>query len=180
MALTIASIFQDEPTNGLGDGDTPIDGQGVGTGTAMVRAERSGTGNGRVYHISFDAAAEGGSCSGSVMVGVPHNQQGAPAVDDGALYDATQSPPIARPDSARTRSGVPVVINVLANDSDPMGSALTLTGVSTPTTGTAVIAANKITYTPPASYVGTVTFTYTVSNGHGGPATATVRVTVRK
>jgi len=52
VTIAITSIFQDEPTNGLGDGDMSPDGQGIGTDTAQIRAERSGTGNGRVYHIS--------------------------------------------------------------------------------------------------------------------------------
>jgi hypothetical protein len=65
-------------------------GHGVGTPAAEVRAEREGGGNGRVYHIFFTATDElGAACSGEVLVGVPHDQEGAPAVDDGALYDST-------------------------------------------------------------------------------------------
>ena len=89
--IAITSIFQDEPTNGLGDGDSSPDGAGIGTSTAQLRAERSGKGNGRYYHIGFSATdANGGACSGEVMVGVPKSQgsKGAP-VDDGASYDST-------------------------------------------------------------------------------------------
>lgn len=93
--VTITSIFQDEPVNTKGDGSTATDGSGVGTSTAMIRAERSGSpqvpGNGRVYHISFTAVdGNGGSCSGTVQVKVPHDQRGTSAVDDGPLYDSTQ------------------------------------------------------------------------------------------
>jgi predicted extracellular nuclease len=91
VVITITSIFQDEPTNGTEDGDTSPDGEGIGSSTAQVRAERSGTGNGRVYHINFTADdGHGGLCSGQVLVSVPTNpgNQGA-AVDDGALYDST-------------------------------------------------------------------------------------------
>ena len=74
VIINIDSISQDEPVNGKGDGNTSPDGQGVGTDTAEVRAERSGTkkapGDGRVYHISFTASdGNGGSCSGEVTVG---------------------------------------------------------------------------------------------------------------
>ena len=89
--ITIISIFQDEAVNANGSGDTSPDGQGVGTSTAEVRAERVGGGNGRVYHISFTADdGHGGSCSGEVLVSVPKSQgkKGA-AVDDGALFDST-------------------------------------------------------------------------------------------
>ena len=58
VTVTISSIFQDESTNDLGDGDQAPDGDGVGTDTAQVRAERAGINEndgGRVYHISFNA-----------------------------------------------------------------------------------------------------------------------------
>lgn len=90
VTVTITGIFQDEPTNGLGDGDKSPDGAGVGTSTAEVRSERSGTGDGRVYHIMFTAEdGNGGSCTGEVLVSVPHDQDGAAAVDQGALFDST-------------------------------------------------------------------------------------------
>jgi hypothetical protein len=89
LAITIDSILQDEPTNGLGDGDTSPDGRGIGTATAEVRAERSGTGNGRVYHIGFTADdGSGASCTGEVVVGVPHDKKDTP-IDDGPTYDST-------------------------------------------------------------------------------------------
>jgi hypothetical protein len=93
VVITIDSIFQDEPVDTFGDGKFVPDGQGIGTDTADVRAERSGTpdvpGNGRVYHIGYTVDdGQGGSCSGEVTVAVPHDQTTAP-VDDGALYDST-------------------------------------------------------------------------------------------
>ena len=57
--------------------------------TAYVLAERAGGGNGRVYTIYFTASdGNGGSCSGSVKVSVPHDQK-HDAVDDGPRYDST-------------------------------------------------------------------------------------------
>jgi hypothetical protein len=94
VSITIDSIDQDEPVDTFGDGSFTPDGQGFGTGTAEVRAERVGTkkvsGNGRVYHIGFSAGDGHGVCSGEVMVGVPHDEKDVP-VDDGALYDSTAS-----------------------------------------------------------------------------------------
>ena len=56
VLLTIDSIFQDEPINGIADGDTAPDGE-ASAPTARVRAERAGSpkvpGNGRVYYINF-------------------------------------------------------------------------------------------------------------------------------
>lgn len=92
VTIKVERITQDEPVNGLGDGDTSPDGFGIGKNQAQLRAERSGTGNGRVYTVSFSADdGKGGSCTGSVHVGVPHDQgQGSVPVDDGQKYDSTQ------------------------------------------------------------------------------------------
>jgi len=90
VTLTVDGITQDEPTNDTGDGDTSPDGDGVGTDTAQIRAERSGTGDGRVYEISFTADdSNGGMCTGSVSVGVPHDKKDT-AVDSGQNFDSTQ------------------------------------------------------------------------------------------
>ncbi len=73
--ITITAIMQDEPLNGLGDGNTCPDGKGVGSSKAYVRAERSGLGDGRVYHVSFLAVDdEGETCTGTVKICVPHDQ----------------------------------------------------------------------------------------------------------
>lgn len=59
---------------------------------ARVRAERSGKADGRVYVLDFTADdGNGGQCSGSVTVQVPHDQRvkNCNAVDSGQNYDAT-------------------------------------------------------------------------------------------
>lgn len=95
----MTGIRQDERTHSEGDGNTAIDGSGVGTSTAQVRAERDGPprapGDGRVYHIAFPATdAKGASCTGVVKVGVPHDQgKGRTIVDGGPLYDSTVATP---------------------------------------------------------------------------------------
>jgi VCBS repeat-containing protein len=78
VSIEVDSIFQDEPTDTIGDGNTPIDGFGVGTAVAQLRRERSGSkrvpGDGRMYYINFTGTdAEGGKCTGTVQVGVPHD-----------------------------------------------------------------------------------------------------------
>lgn len=93
VTTTITAIRQDEPVNGLGDGNTAPDATGTGTGEARVRAERTGSpkvpGNGRFYHISFSASdGQGGTCEGVVLTAVPHDRVKSP-VDEGPLYDST-------------------------------------------------------------------------------------------
>lgn len=88
-ANTITKICQDEDPNFENIPAYAVDGGGIGTSTAQVRAERSGTrtnpGNGRVYHIFFSAPAN--SCAGQVTVGVPLVAGGV-AVDDGAIFNS--------------------------------------------------------------------------------------------
>jgi hypothetical protein len=86
--------------------------------------------------------------------------------------------PLARNDMATVSSGTSVSIDVLANDNDPEGGTLSLTSVSAPTNGTAVISGNQINYTPAPGFVGVDTFGYSVSDGQGGSASALVTVTV--
>ncbi|TAK07194.1 MAG: hypothetical protein EPO39_07115 [Candidatus Manganitrophaceae bacterium] len=89
VTLTVTGVTQDEPVNGTGDGDTSPD-AAIQGGKVLLRAERSGNGNGRVYHISFTARdMDGGACTGFITVGVPHNNKGTP-IDDGQVYDSTR------------------------------------------------------------------------------------------
>jgi len=90
VTITIDGIRQDEPTDHLGDGRTCPDASGVGTSTALLRPERSGLADGRVYHVSFTATdPDGHACSGVVTSCVPHDQgQGATCVDQGPLYNS--------------------------------------------------------------------------------------------
>jgi hypothetical protein len=73
----------------------------------------------------------------------------------------------------------PETIAVLANDSDLDGGGLLVTAVGTPAHGFAAINADgTIGYTPEPHYNGADTFTYTIGDGAGGTATASVRLTV--
>jgi VCBS repeat-containing protein len=89
ITISAQSIFQDEPTNGLGDGDTSPD---ATLDPPQVRAERSGKGDGRVYVVTLVADdGNGGTCTGSFEIGVPHSQKKPiTIVNSGTTYDSTQ------------------------------------------------------------------------------------------
>jgi von Willebrand factor A domain-containing protein 7 len=92
VTITIDSIQQDEAVDATGSGSTCPDAGGVGTPTAMLRAERSGNGDGRVYVIAFTATdGRGGTTSSSVTVCVPHNS-GASCADSQLRFDSTVCP----------------------------------------------------------------------------------------
>src|SRR5207249_1390694 len=89
LSLAITQIRQDERIVGQGSGHTTFDAV-VNNSAAQIRAERSGQGDGRVYHLFFTAAdGFGGSCSGEVKICVPTSPNKA-CVDDGPLYDSTK------------------------------------------------------------------------------------------
>ena len=87
--------------------------------------------------------------------------------------------PVAANDDATVNfDSVDNLINVLANDSDPDGDALTISSVSAPMHGSAVIVGGQVSYTPMPGYSGADSFTYTIVDDNGGTATGTVSITV--
>lgn len=88
--------------------------------------------------------------------------------------------PIAGNDSAATDAGVPVTIDVLANDTDSNNDPMTVTNVTDPPHGVVVINMDgTVTYTPDGGFSGTDQFDYTVCDPGLLCDTATVTVTVQ-
>jgi hypothetical protein len=87
--ITINTVTQDERTNGLGDGDTPIDAT-INGDTVLLRAERSGNGNGRVYRVCFTIHDPEQNADGCVNVMVPKSKKTDAAIDSGQNYNSTQ------------------------------------------------------------------------------------------
>jgi hypothetical protein len=89
--------------------------------------------------------------------------------------------PIAKNDVVTAKSGKAVTLNVLTNDSDPDGDALTVLGATVPSHGSIRWQDKKtMIYTPRADYTGWDNFVYTISDGRGGSALAFVSVWVSK
>jgi hypothetical protein len=91
---TILSIYSDEleDSTGKGDGNFLNDIIILGTSSFMVRAEREGTNNGRIYGVTFEAKdSSGNSTIATFYLGVPHDQSGTPPVDDGPASGYTVS-----------------------------------------------------------------------------------------
>jgi hypothetical protein len=103
--ITRVTSDEVEDDHGNGDGRTCQDILLTSGATSVqVRSEREGTSNGRVYTLHYTVTdASGNSTSGSCRVGVPHDQSGRAAVDDGVKYcvgsgcpDGTQGGPLCR------------------------------------------------------------------------------------
>lgn len=86
--------------------------------------------------------------------------------------------PVARDDVAVIFRDTSVLIPLLANDGDPDGDTLRIASLTPPAFGTTAIAGHVVHYTPDPGHVGVDSFQYTVEDGHGGLAAATVTVTV--
>ncbi len=96
----------------------------------------------------------------------------------------TNTPPVASTEQFSTDAGSPLQIaaaSLLANDSDADGDPLTITSVAeVGGHGTVeLLAGGSVLYTPTAGYTGIDTFSYTISDGRGGTATAVDSVDVR-
>lgn len=68
-------VFSNEPDNGLGDGDKAVDWEIKDEHNILLRAERSGTGNGREYYIHIVSHDNSNNFSAKVItVTVPHDK----------------------------------------------------------------------------------------------------------
>ncbi|MBN8727272.1 MAG: tandem-95 repeat protein [Xanthomonadales bacterium] len=150
--ITVASLAQ--PANGT----ATLGGDGHITYTPAAGFDGS---DGFGYTIED---GRGGSASARVSI---------------TVTPAPNRPPVARDDSAMTPAGIPVVVDVLANDSDPDGDPIAVSSLTQPAHGTAALGGDgRVSYTPAAGFDGSDTFGYTIEDGRGGSASARVSITV--
>ena len=127
LVLTVTAIGQDEPVDASGDGATCPDASGVGLDRVSLRSERSGQGDGRVYHVAFQAVDVcAATCTGIVSVCVRHDRgkKGA-CVDGGPLYDSTAGVPPCEGGSCDPTDCVPDPEDVDACDGDAVPAGVT-------------------------------------------------------
>ena len=123
---------------------------------------------------SFTYMVDSGSGSGS-------------GFSDSATVSVTIHPvndvPAVQPDALTVvRNAAATDVPVLGNDTDIDGDVLAIVSATNGSRGTVVVSGDgrHLTYQPARNVNGTNSYTYTVSDGHGGTATTTVQVTILK
>jgi VCBS repeat-containing protein len=111
-------------------------------------------------------------------------------VSDGTLSDVAQldisisgsnDDPVAAADDVSTTEDTALTFDtsaLTANDSDPEGSALTVTSVQGAINGVVQLSDGVVTFTPAAGFHGTAGFSYTIEDPQGRAVTQQVGVTV--
>ena len=116
-----------------------------------------------------------GSPGGTIAA--PTNYRLSGGAGGGNPGGTTNQAPIAADDAAYTTPGQAVTINLLANDRDPDGDALSILSVGAAAHGVVTLNADgSARYTPQAGYTGGDAFTYQLRDARG--ATATSRATI--
>ncbi|MEB3357350.1 MAG: Ig-like domain-containing protein [Synechococcales bacterium] len=95
---------------------------------------------------------------------VPALLEAIDTVIDDVEMPPDNNPPALENDITTTPIGTAITIDVLANDSDADGDALTITQVSDLTGGTASIVNNQVRFVPTLFFVGTASFSYTATD----------------
>lgn len=168
----------------LGTADLTLDGVSVtGTNAAEFFASAPGTNTlapqtSTTLSVTFSPAASGPKTATLTLT----NNDGDESVFTFALAGFGNRAPVAVDHCDGAISGTSAVIpvvKILAGSSDADGDTLTLASVSATTTnGTVSITGTNVTYTPTGGFFGTDAFTYTLSDGRNGTATATVTMNV--
>jgi len=88
----VLSVSSNEPTNGLGDGDTAPDWSVVDEHNVMLRSERAGGGSGRIYTITIDCTDGSGNHSTKTVTVSVSSSQSANSPKSKSLRSTSVSP----------------------------------------------------------------------------------------
>ena len=88
------------------------------------------------------------------------------------------TPPEAQADIVRVKGNESLIIDVLSNDSDADGDMLNISTVNAMFGVVTITFDNQLSYQSQTDFIGEDRLVYTVSDGNGGSASATVNITV--
>ncbi|RNE63672.1 Ig-like domain-containing protein [Cryobacterium tepidiphilum] len=135
----------------------------AGADSITYQAGEYSAGTDSFTYVVVDAL--GAKATGIVRVGISPRQGGA-------------RNPIANEDEATARPGSSVSVQVLANDSDPDGSALTVTGVTPIVDGATATTDGEVVVVTAPALPGRYGFIYDIQNERGGTSSAFLTVVV--
>ncbi|QIZ78149.1 Ig-like domain-containing protein [Ferrimonas lipolytica] len=115
--------------------------------------------------------------SDNIRYGISDGQGGS-AYAEVAVTVYVNRAPVAEDDTAQMFDGEQIDLPVLANDSDADDDVLRIVDVTASAGSVSIIDDGKLRFEAPEGFVGNVVIEYSVSDGAGGLATATVIVTV--
>lgn len=134
------------------------------------------------FNVDWDVGAAGLLGDYQIAV-VAQDNYGLVTVDSTVIHVSLTSEPNDPPhaeDDGRTfvvdSSANP--IPVLANDTDSESDTLLITGYSQPKNGIVVLSGNAFTYTPNGEFTGSDSFSYIITDQHGGYSQAFVTINV--
>jgi VCBS repeat-containing protein len=189
VSVTVTAV-NDAPTADALPARASIDGESVSALLAPFFADVDGdvlsfTATGLPSGLSIDAAGaitgmidRSASVNGPYAVTVTASDGRGGSVSRSFNWSVANPAPDARGDSVTTAEDTPVTIAVLANDGDPDGDPLVVTAASSANGAVSIGAGGVLTFTPNRDFNGSGAISYTISDGQGGTATATVAVTV--
>lgn len=134
--------------------------------------------------LSAAEATENGLATAALQLGASEASATVTADNQSASVSVTvtpapvNAPPVAVNDEAETDAGISVLVDVLDNDTDADDDDLVISSFTQGAHGAVAEESGGLRYTPNAGFVGVDTFGYTVSDGRGGSASATVQITV--
>lgn len=138
-------------------------------------------GQSATVRLNVTSAATASEGTYNVLIKAQNTEQTNLVSSGSASYviaNAVNTSPVAVNDAITLSSKNAMLINVLANDSDPEGDTLTIVSVTQGAKGSVQITADgQLRYTPAKSFKSSDTFTYTISDGDK-TATATVSVSL--
>lgn len=135
--------------------------------------------SGANYTVSDNAITPSANFNGTLSVNV--QLSAGDVLADVFVANITVDPvndtPVINDETRSTTSGTAISINVLTNDTDVDNDTLSVTSIDYSGSGTATLDNNIVRYTSAASFTGTETITYVVTDGTEA-VTGTVTVTV--
>lgn len=154
--------------------DTDVDGDAL-TVTAATAA--TGTATIQVNEVFYEPPLD---FNGNTTINytISDGNGGIASADVVIQVTAINDAPKATADSVDINQDTAVNIDVLANDFDVDGDVLSIQAVNTNAGAVTIEADDTLTYDPPPGFVGSDSFDYTINDGNGETANATVDIDV--